>query len=107
MPNYHSISVFHLETILFFLTKYEPAEPPATEASATISARIGETEARDIALKHAGLTANQVSRLRVEFDYDDGVPEYEVDFVYDGFEYDYEIHAETGKILSWDKDRDD
>ena len=84
-----------------------PAEPPATEASATISARIGETEARDIALKHAGLTANQVSRLRVEFDYDDGVPEYEVDFVYDGFEYDYEIHAETGKILSWDKDRDD
>ena len=23
VPNYHSISVFHLETILFFLTKYE------------------------------------------------------------------------------------
>ena len=92
-----------------------PTEPPATEAAAPVSAptekpkadRISETEARDIALKHAGLTADQVSRLRVTFDYDDGRPEYEVDFVYDGFEYDYEIHAETGKILSWDKDRDD
>lgn len=84
-----------------------PTEPPATEASAAISARISEEEARDIALAHAGLTADQVSRLRVEFDYDDGIPEYEVDFDYDGFEYDYEIHAESGKILSWDKDRDD
>lgn len=82
-------------------------EPAATEASAAISARISEEEARDIALSHAGLTADQVSRLRVEFDYDDGVPEYEVDFDFDSFEYDYEIHAETGKILSWDKDRID
>jgi len=90
-------------------------EPPATEAAAPVSAptekpkadRISEQEARDIALKHAGFTADQVSRLRVTFDYDDGVPEYEVDFDFDGFEYDYEIHAETGKILSWDKDRID
>lgn len=87
--------------------KVIPTEPAATETSATIPARISEKEARDIALAHAGLTADQVTRLRVEFDYDDGRPEYEVDFVYDGFEYDYEVHAETGEILSWDKDRDD
>ena len=68
--------------------------------------RLPKEKARDIALKHAGLTAEEVTRLRVEFDYDDGVPEYEVDFHHNGYEYDYEIHAETGKILSWDKDRD-
>lgn len=91
--------------------KVIPTEPAATEAAAPdtkpAAERISETKARDIALAHAGLTADQVSRLRVEFDYDDGIPEYEVDFDFDGFEYDYEIHAETGKILSWDKDRDD
>lgn len=104
----------HAETGEILRSEAEPpesrpvtTEPAATEASATMPARISENEARDIALAHAGLSADQVSRLRVTFDYDDGRPEYEVDFAYDGFEYDYEIHAETGKILSWDKDRDD
>ena len=68
--------------------------------------RLTKEEAREIALKHAGLTAEEVTRLRVEFEYDDGIPEYEVDFYHNGYEYDYEIHAETGKILFWDKDRD-
>jgi len=38
---------------------------------------------------------------------DDGIPEYSVEFRHDGWEYDYEIHAQTGKILDWDKERDD
>jgi len=33
--------------------------------------------------------------------------EREVDFRQGGFEYDYTIHAETGKILESDRDRDD
>ena len=48
-----------------------------------------------------------MTRLRTEFDFDEGRPEYEVDFHHDGWEYDYEIHAETGKILSRDKDREE
>lgn len=83
----------------------QSTEPPATQAPA--AELLTETEARDIALKHAGLTADQVKGLKIEFDYDDGRPEYEVDFRFDGYEYDYEIHAQTGKILSSDKDRDD
>ena len=79
-------------------------QPPVTEASKT--ARLTEAEVRDIALKDAGLTKDQVSRLRVDFDDDDGVPEYDVEFWCDGWEYEYEIHAETGKIRSRDKDRD-
>ncbi len=80
-------------------------QPPATEAPK--SERLTKEEARNIALKDAGLTKDQVSRLKVEFDYDDGVPEYDVEFTHDGWEYEYEIHAETGAIRSRDKDRDD
>ena len=69
--------------------------------------RLTKEAVTEIALQHAGLTAAEVTGLRVDFEYDDGIPEYEVDFCHGGYEYDYEIHAETGKILFYDKDRDD
>lgn len=84
--------------------------PSATEAMAPQSSQpqlLAEEQARDIALKDAGLTKEQVTRLKVEFDYDDGRPEYEVDFYHEGWEYDYEIDAQTGDIRSRDKDRED
>ena len=85
-------------------TAQEPAS--ATQQPATTE-KLTREQAQEIALKHAGLTKDQVSRLQVEFDYDDGRPEYSVEFRYNGWEYDYEIHAQTGKILDWDKERDD
>ena len=66
-----------------------------------------QEEAIAIALADAGLAENQVSRLSAEFDYDDGIPQYDVEFKHDGWEYEYEIHAESGKILKWDKEKDD
>ncbi len=66
--------------------------------------RISEEEAQRIALEHAGLKADQVKGLRVSYDVDDGVPEYEVEFHHDRWEYEYEIHAETGEIRSYDRD---
>ena len=83
-----------------------PAEPAPVPAAAA-SPRLSKEEAIAIALKDAGLEESQVSRLRAEFDIDDGVPEYDVEFTHDGWEYEYEIHAESGKILKWDKDWDD
>lgn len=83
------------------------ATPAATGPSRTQPVYITKEEAKSIALEHAGLTEDDVTRLSVDFDYDDGVAEYEVDFHHGGYEYDYEIYAETGKIRSWDKDRDD
>lgn len=89
-----------------------PEPTPAATPAATGPVRnqpqyISKEEARNIALSHAGLSANDVTHLKAEFDFDDGVPEYEVNFRHGGYEYDYDIHAETGKIRSWDKDRDD
>ena len=68
---------------------------------------IGEEEAKKIALEHAGLKEADVSHLLVELDFDDGVLRYEVDFRQGQYEYDYDIDAKTGNILSYDKDIDD
>lgn len=85
-----------------------PAAAPAADPASTPTApaMITKEEAIAIALPDAGLSENQVTRLKAEFDYDDGRPTYDVEFRHDGWEYDYEIHAESGKILSRDKDRD-
>ena len=58
-------------------------------------------------MEHAGLTADQLLYLRTELDYDNGRRKYDIEFQIDRWEYDYELHAETGEILSWDKDWDD
>ena len=68
------------------------ASAPAAEQLLT------KEEARDIALKHAGLAVTDVTALRVEFDRDDGRCEYEVEFRNGFYEYDYEINALTGEI---------
>ena len=62
-----------------------------------------EEEAKAIALAHAGFTADQISGLHAQFDRD-RFDHYDVEFRHDGWEYDYEIDAATGDILSWDKD---
>jgi len=84
-----------------------PGSVAATDSTqpSTLPARLTAEEAKAIALKHAGFPPEQVRFLRADFDYDDGVPQYEVEFVANGWEYEYDIHAETGEILSFDKDR--
>lgn len=78
-----------------------PATAPETSASGE---SITEDQAKAIALEHAGLTEADVSRLEVRRDFDDGRQEYDVEFHADRLEYEYEIDAVTGKILSFDKD---
>ena len=66
-----------------------------------------EDQALAIALAHAGLTEEQVTRLRVEKDIDRGITLYEIDFDYGGYEYEYEIRVSDGKILKQELDWDD
>lgn len=68
------------------------------------SAYITADEAKQIALKHAGLTADVVTFTEVELDWDDGHLLYEIEFYNNATEYDYEIDAYTGEILSIDYD---
>ena len=83
--------------------KAAKATEKPTEKAAE-KALIGKDKARSIALKHAGFSADEVSGLQVEYDKDDGVPVYEVEFHKGHKEYSYEIHGESGKILSWEID---
>ena len=63
---------------------------------------IGAEKAKSVALAHAGVNQSQVTRLRCELEKDDGRWEYQVEFCYGTMEYEYEIDATTGAILSRD-----
>ena len=65
---------------------------------------ISSDEAKNIALQHANLTDNQVTFIKVSQDYDDGIHIYEVEFYYNNREYNYDINAINGTILSYEKD---
>ena len=65
---------------------------------------ITKDDARRIALEHLGLTVDQVKDLRVDYEISDGVSRYDVEFQYGDWEYEFEIHGATGKILHFDKD---
>ncbi len=66
-------------------------------------AKIDNAKAKEIALAHAGATADTVTRFEIEYDFDDGIPSYEIEFIFGGAEYDYDVHAETGEILKAEK----
>ena len=68
---------------------------------------IGEAKAREIALEHAGLAEADVTFVKVRLDRDDGRLDYDVDFYSGNTEYDYEIDAATGEIVSFDSEIDD
>lgn len=83
-----------------------PTEPRPTDAPPATPQLLTAEEAQAIALAHAGLTADQVTWVKTELDRDDGRSEWDVDFRNGDYEYDYEIHAETGAVLKWDKEYD-
>ena len=81
------------------------APQTSTPAANTSTAAITEDQAREIALTNAGLTSDQVTFLRSKLDYDDGRRVYDIEFyTADYAEYDYEIDADTGAVVSYDFD---
>jgi len=82
-------------------------KPEKEKTKQGVTNEITAEKAKEIALNHAGLNANQVRDLDIEKDRDDGIVKYEIDFESGRVEYEYEIHAETGKILKAEKDYDD
>lgn len=65
-------------------------------------ADIGKDKAADIALEDANLSESDVTRLRISKDTDNGKGIYEVEFTMNTTEYEYEILASNGDILSAD-----
>ena len=74
-------------------------------SSTTEDAGITEEEAKQIALSHAGLTAEQVTFMQSDMDVDDNQLHYDIEFyTADNKEYNYEIDRYSGNILEWDVD---
>ena len=61
-------------------------------------------KAKEIALAHAGLSADQVTFVQANMDFDDGIKKYDIEFYCNGQEYDYEINASNGQIIQFDYD---
>ncbi len=79
-----------------------PKEAPAAKNFDPV---LSAQEAESIALEHAGLKAADVKFVRSEYEIDDGVKQYDISFYQDMLEYEYEIHADNGNIISFDMDR--
>lgn len=76
----------------------------AATSTRTSSTDIGAEKAKEIALQHAGVSASNAVFVKAEREYDDGRLTYDVDFYAGNKEYDYEILAADGTILSYDAD---
>lgn len=65
-------------------------------------------KAKEIAINNAGIPNNNVSMLKEEYTTEDGVNKYDIEFfTNDNKEYDYEINANTGEIISYDNELED
>ena len=90
-----------------------PAAPAATatqgRAKEAQSAYIGASKARDIALKDAGVSKRECRYVDVQLDLDrdDGPVHYDVEFKVGTREYEYDINAVTGEVMSRSVEIDD
>lgn len=76
------------------------------ESTGTASGTITLEQAKEIALNHAGLTADAVYFEKAKLDYDDGMQIYEVEFISGNVDYEYEIDALTGAVWDYEWDYD-
>ena len=94
------------ELILLASEKSNDKTPAVTYGEVNKSQYIGKDKALDIALAKAGLKKSQISGYDVEFECDDGVITYDVEFYSGSVEYEFEIDATTGSILEYETDGD-
>lgn len=73
--------------------------------STMVSGGITEQEAKNIAIENAGIAETDLQYITVKQDWDDGCARYDVDFLAGNVEYDYELDASNGTILSADSER--
>lgn len=67
---------------------------------------IGETAALEAALEHAGVSEDDISRYKCKLDREDGLMVYEIEFTCAGYEYEYEISADDGSVVKYERERD-
>lgn len=61
-------------------------------------------QAKEIAVRAVGMSVSNVTFTKQKQDYDDGMPEYEIEFVVNNMEYEFEISGVNGAILKQEVD---
>lgn len=91
---------------LNLLVEARKPELPGMSASgkANAGAYIGVDKAADIALAHVGAERSSVRELESELDFAEGKFLYEVEFNFNGLEYEYKIDARSGAIVGYESD---
>lgn len=84
--------------------RVEDAVMPKTNTPSNEATNITPKQAQATALEHAGFSADQVTALHTEYETDDAIAHYDVKFRHEHLEYEYEIHAQTGEIISFESD---
>ena len=87
------------------IENYEIPTQPAAPTQAQTASVISVDKAKQIALSHAGVSG--ASFKKVKLDTDDGVRVYEIEFKVGNVEYDYDIDASSGAIISSSSEIDD
>lgn len=89
------------------LDKDVERERTPVKATSDANDYISADKAKSIAYNHADVKAANVKYAKAELDRDDMVVHYDVEFVSGKYEYEYEINAETGKVIAFDKEFND
>ena len=77
----------------------------SSSANNQTTASIQMDKAKEIALNDAKADIKNVTFTEAKQDYDNGRLIYEIEFIYNNVEYNYEIDAITGEIVHYDIDR--
>lgn len=70
--------------------------------TASDAAYIGAEKALELACTHAQVAVSDAVRVKAEFDSEDGVMVYELEFMVGAVQYEYDIDARTGAVLSYE-----
>lgn len=73
-------------------------------SQSSTQATISLDEAKKIAFDHAGVQEADIDLRQAHNEMDDGRNIYEIEFYYNNQEYDYKIDANSGEIISYDRD---
>lgn len=92
--------------VLVYSFENKPIQGGSGSASGSGSStgRLSELQAKDIAMKHAGVSGGTAVFKEFKLETDNGIWEYEIEFFADGSEFEYKLNAVTGAVLGWEMD---
>ncbi|MFI3230455.1 MAG: hypothetical protein R3Y29_02760 [bacterium] len=65
---------------------------------------LGANNAKEFALTHAGFSEQDISFVKWDFDLDNFLATYDIEWYHNNLEYEYKIHALTGEVLKYEID---